>query len=73
MSNDLVNGREAAKMLDCSYSYLYVLMRDGKLHRVAKPSIKKNQPLQFRRSEVEQLMEQAKEHDEEANARVYVA
>ncbi len=50
-----MNARETAAALQCSRSYLYVLMRKGLLHPIEKKTVVEQPPLYFRREEVEAL------------------
>lgn len=64
--SELITGQEAAKILKCSYPYLYDLIEAGVLHRVAQRTLKGStrQPLRFHRSEVIQLAKESGRLDE---------
>lgn len=64
--NEIITGQEAAKILKCSYPYLYDLINAGVLHRVPQRTLmgSKRQPLRFRRNEVEQLASESGRLDE---------
>ena len=54
---DEFNARETAKLLGCSRSYLYLMMADGRLQSIKKPSAAKQPPLYFSRKQVLTLAE----------------
>ena len=52
---DEFNARETAKLLGCSRSYLYLMMADGRLQSIKKPSAARQPPLFFARKQVLEL------------------
>jgi len=64
--DDLITGKEAAKMLKCSYPYLFDLIDAGVLHRVPQRTLigSKRKPLRFRRRDIEQLARETGKLDE---------
>ena len=70
----IISGKEAAEMLGVHPSYLYKLMRQGRLHRVQKGrTIKTRLPLYFQRSEVEKLLDASDEKPEQGNCLAYAS
>ena len=57
--SEIITGQEAARILKCSYPYLYDLIEAGVLQRVEQRNLmgsnSKRKPLRFRRSQVVQL------------------
>lgn len=53
----LMSTKEVLALLEISRSSLYNLMREGKLEPVKRPSALKQPRLQFRRTDVERLLQ----------------
>jgi len=61
---EIISGKDAAKILRVSYSHLYALIDRGKLRRVdGTNALRKHAPLRFRRADVERLAQEAEEED----------
>lgn len=76
--SEIITGQEAAKILKCSYPYLYDLVEAGQLQRVEQRNLmgsnSKRKPLRFRRSQVVQLAKESgrldESEDQEAHSRL---
>lgn len=75
--SEIITGQEAAKILKCSYPYLYELIEAGVLQRVEQRSLKgsnsKRKPLRFRRSQVVQLARESGRLDESEEPETHVS